>query len=197
MQMQILVGGYLYTNCYMAWSDGSETCILVDPGFDAESILEKVRAAGKKVEAIFLTHTHHDHVFGVKDIVEATGCKVYVCKEELEIGHKTQPRDICATDFYGEGDEVTAAGLTFRVLHTPGHTAGGVCLLTEDVMFSGDTLFAGTCGRTDLASGSPAQMRESLNRLAALEGNYKVFPGHGESTELDFERRLNPYMYSL
>lgn len=197
MHITTIVGGSLYTNCYMAWEDGSDTCVLVDPGFDPEQILEQVRCAGKKVEAILLTHTHHDHVFGVKGIVELTGCKVYVHKAELTIGHRTTPNDICATDFYDEGDEMTLAGIRFKVMHTPGHTAGGVCLITKEAIFAGDTLFAGTCGRTDLASGSPSQMRQSLARLRALEGNYRVLPGHGQDTDLDFERRLNPYMYSL
>ncbi len=197
MNMQTLVGGDLYTNCYLIWGDGSDTCALVDPGFDPEKIMERVRATGKQLEAILLTHTHFDHVFGVKKLVEMTGCKVYVHKAELEINHRYPSGDICATDFYDEGDNVAVAGLSLQVLHTPGHTVGGVCLLVEDTMFSGDTLFAGTCGRTDLASGNPAQMRQSLARLAALEGNYKVFPGHGESTDLNFERQLNPYMYSL
>lgn len=197
MNITTIVGGSLYTNCYMAWEEGSETCVLIDPGFDPEQILEQVRCAGKKVEAILLTHTHHDHVFGVKRIVEITGCKVYVHEAEMTIGHRTQPGDICQTDFYADGDVVTLAGITFKVMHTPGHTAGSVCLITKDVIFSGDTLFAGTCGRTDLASGSPTQMRDSLARLRALEGNFQVFPGHGQATELDFERRLNPYMFSL
>ncbi len=197
MNITTMVGGSLYTNCYMVWAENSETCVLIDPGFDPEQILEQVRAAGKKVEAIFLTHTHHDHVFGVKQIVGITGCKVYVCKEELSICHRTTPGDICATDFYADGDVVEAAGISFRVLHTPGHTAGCVCLITPEAIFSGDTLFAGTCGRTDLASGNPAQMRQSLTRLSQLEGDYQVFPGHGQSTNLDFERRLNPYMHGL
>ena len=197
MNVQPIVGGSLYTNCYLVWKDDADTCVLVDPGFDPEQIMEKVRATGKKLEAILLTHTHHDHVFGNKGIVEMTGCKVYVHEAELTISHRTTPGDICATDFYKDGDGVEVAGITFKVVHTPGHTAGCVCLLAEDTMFSGDTLFAGTCGRTDLASGSPTQMRESLAKLRALEGNYRVLPGHGHETDLDFERRLNPYMFSL
>lgn len=197
MKIQTIVGGSLYTNCYMAWEEGFDTCVLVDPGFDPEQILEQVRCAGKKVEAILLTHTHHDHVFGIKGIVEATGCKVYVHPEELTIPHRVKSGDLCVTDHYEDGDEMTLAGIHFRVMHTPGHTIGGVCLITDEVIFSGDTLFAGTCGRTDLVSGNPAQMRQSLARLRALEGNYRVLPGHGQDTDLDFERRLNPYMYSL
>ncbi len=197
MNITTIVGGSLYTNCYMVWGKSSETCVLIDPGFDPEQILEQVRGVGKKVEAIFLTHTHHDHVFGVKQIAALTGCRVYVCREELSIKHRVTSGDICATNFYADGDEVVGADITFRVMQTPGHTAGSVCLITAGAIFSGDTLFAGTCGRTDLASGDPAQMRRSLARLSAIEGNYKVFPGHGQATDLDSERRLNPYMFGL
>ncbi len=197
MNMQTIVGGSLYTNCYLVWQDNKESCVLIDPGFDPEQIMEQVRATGKKLEAILLTHTHFDHVFGVKGLVEMTGCKVYVHKEELQINHQYPSGEICATDFYDEGDTVEAAGISFKVLHTPGHTTGSVCLLADGVMFSGDTLFAGSCGRTDLAGGSPSQMRQSLARLCQLEGNCAVFPGHGEATELAFERRMNPYMFCL
>ena len=98
------------------------------------------------------------------------------------------------TDNYEEGDVLSLGGLTIRVMHTPGHTPGGVCLLCEDVMFSGDTLFAGTCGRTDLPGSSYKDMWASLARLAALETDYKVLPGHGESSVLSMEKRLNPYL---
>ena len=98
------------------------------------------------------------------------------------------------TDPYAEGKVLTLAGLTLRVLHTPGHTPGSVCLCCEDAMFSGDTLFWGSCGRTDLPGGSRRAMKASLQRLKALEKNYTVYPGHGASTTLDAERSNNPYM---
>lgn len=194
MQILTITGGSLYTNCYMAWQDGSETCILVDPGFDGEAILEQVRSQGKQVEAILLTHGHFDHVGGVKAIAEATGCRVFIHEADLALPNKLTLGTIPCTDHYAEGEELSLAGLTLRVMHTPGHTPGGVCLVCEDVIFSGDTLFAGTCGRTDLPGGSYAQIHESLNRLAALEGDYQVLPGHGESTNMELERRCNPYM---
>ena len=194
MKIITITGGSLYTNCYMAYAEDSDTCVLIDPGFDAEQILEKVRAQGKTLEAVFLTHGHFDHIGGVKDIAAQTGCRVYIHEADLALPSQLTVGTVPATDHYDEGDTVTAAGLTFRVLHTPGHTPGGVCLLCEEAMFAGDTLFAGTCGRTDLPGSSPKQMRESLSRLAKLEGNYRVLPGHGIYSTLDMDKRTNPYL---
>ena len=194
MKIITITGGSLYTNCYMAYAEDSDTCVLIDPGFDAEQILEKVRAQGKTLEAVFLTHGHFDHIGGVKDIAAQTGCRVYIHEADLALPSQLTVGTVPATDHYDEGDTVTAAGLTFRVLHTPGHTPGGVCLLCEEAMFAGDTLFAGTCGRTDLPGSSPKQMRDSLSRLAKLEGNYRVLPGHGIYSTLDMEKRTNPYL---
>ena len=193
MEVLTITGGSLYTNCYMVWGEGTG-CILVDPGFEGAQILEQVRSRGKQVEAVLLTHGHFDHIGGAKAIAGETGCKVYIHRADLELPSKLTTGTIPATDYYEEGDVLNLAGLTLRVMHTPGHTPGGVCLVTEDVIFSGDTLFAGTCGRTDLPGGSYNQIHESLTRLAALEGDYRVLPGHGEATTLAMERRLNPYM---
>ena len=102
--------------------------------------------------------------------------------------------DLFYTDSYGDGDELTVAGVHFLVMHTPGHTPGSVCLLAQNHMFSGDTLFSGSCGRTDLPGGSWETIRNSLRRLASLETDYFVHPGHGESTTLDNEKMYNPYM---
>ena len=98
------------------------------------------------------------------------------------------------TDTYGDGDLITTAGLTLQVIHTPGHTPGSVCLLCEDALFSGDTLFAGSCGRTDVPGGDFSQIQRSLQRLAALPGDFRVFPGHAESSTLQRERQYNPFM---
>ena len=98
------------------------------------------------------------------------------------------------THTYGEGDVLNLAGLSIRVIRTPGHTQGSVCLLVEDAMFSGDTLFEGSCGRTDLPGGDWAQILQSLKRLKGLSGDYKVYPGHGDATTLSAEQMYNPYM---
>lgn len=197
MEIRNLKLGSYQTNCYIAWGEGATDCIVVDPGFEPERVLEQVRHLGKTVAAILLTHGHFDHVGGVKQIAAETGCRVYICKEDLMLNPMLTDGAIYCTDTYAEGDALHLAGLTLQVLNTPGHTPGCVCLVCEDVIFSGDTLFAGTCGRTDLPGGSMAQMRKSLARLKALPENYRVLPGHGEDSTLDEERVYNPYLQGL
>lgn len=193
--MQIItmpVGAY-QTNCYMVWGEGDK-CVLIDPGYEANTLLEQVEKQGKTLEAILLTHGHFDHVGAVRDITAETDCKVYIHSQELTLPEALTAGKLYYTDTYDEGDTVNAAGLTFKVLRTPGHTPGGVCLLCGDAMFCGDTLFAGSCGRTDFPGGDYATMKCSLGRLSSLKGNYRVFPGHGEDTTLDLERKTNPYL---
>ena len=193
MELKTFPIGSLQTNCYMVWEDGSDTCILIDPGYEPELLLEQVRLQRKTLEAILLTHGHFDHVGGVKQIAAETGCKVYICAEELKQPLRYSD-GLHYTDTVAEGDVLALAGLTLQVLHTPGHTPGCVCYLCGDTLFSGDTLFAGTCGRTDLPGGDFKAIQASLQRLAALEGDLRVLPGHGMASALDIERRYNPYM---
>lgn len=190
------IGSY-QTNCYMVYNDGSDRCILIDPGYEPEWLLEQAFHEVKKIEAILLTHGHFDHVGGVKHIAAETGCRVYICKEDLDLNPMITDGVIYYTDVYADGDTLELAGLKLRVIQTPGHTPGCVCLVCEDTIFSGDTLFAGTCGRTDLPGGSSWEMRQSLTRLAALEGDYRVLPGHGHESTLEAERRSNPFMQGL
>lgn len=182
--------GAYQTNCYLVWGEGSDRCVIIDPGYESEEIWKQ--AQGKTVEAILLTHGHFDHVGGVNALADKTGCPVYLHHADLSIpAQLTLP--LCQTEHYGDGDVLTLAGLSFRVLHTPGHTNGSVCLLTEDCIFSGDTLFAGSCGRTDLG-GDWATILQSLNRLKNLHGDYRVYPGHSDATTLEEERLYNPYI---
>ena len=196
MEMLAMSVGSYRTNCYMLWEN--DQCVLVDPGFEPELILEQVLCKNKKVAAILLTHGHFDHVGGVKHIAQETGCPVYIHELDANLPSRHTNGDIYHTHTYDEGDVLEIAGMTFRVLHTPGHTPGCVGLLCGDLMLSGDTLFAGTCGRTDIPPyGNPPQMKASLTRLKNLEGDYAVFPGHGHSSTLEEERKTNPYMYGL
>lgn len=194
LQIRTLPLGAYQTNCYLVWADTADTCVVIDPGYEAETVLAEAKRLGKAIEAILLTHGHFDHVGAVRDIVAETGCKVYLCEADLAMPTQLTAGPLYYTDLYGEGDVLKLAGLSFNVLHTPGHTPGSVCLLCEDTIFSGDTLFWGSCGRTDLPGGSWAAIQKSLKRLAALPGDFKICPGHGDDTRLDFERKMNPYM---
>ena len=194
MKVKTIPGGSLGTNCYMAWNENQDRCVLVDPGFDPEKILEKVRAKDLTVEAILLTHGHFDHIGGVKQIAMETGCKVFLHAGDLQLPSQLTLGMISYTDHYEDGDVLSMAGLEILVRHTPGHSPGSVCLICEDVIFSGDTLFAGTCGRTDFPGGDYCKIHESLKGLGAMEGQYTVLPGHGLPTTLERERRSNPYM---
>ena len=194
LTVQALVLGAYQTNCYIIHDQHAAGCCVIDPGYDPETILAALEAQGLTLEAILLTHGHFDHVGAVRELAADTGCQVYVCAEDLALPQQLTAGPLYHTQTYAEGSRLHLAGLDITVLHTPGHTPGSVCLQVEDALFSGDTLFAGSCGRTDLPGGSWDAMTRSLARLAALESNYWVLPGHGESTSLSEETKYNPYM---
>ena len=193
MTIRTLILGPLQVNCYILWE--TEQCLVIDPGFEPERVMKTCDELGLKIQAILLTHGHFDHVGGVKKIAEKTGCQVFLHPDELSLPPFITSGKLYYTDTYAEGDEITLAGMTFTVLHTPGHTPGAVCLHFGDHLFTGDTLFAGSCGRTDLPGGSFATIKASLKRLASLPGNASIYPGHGEETTLETERKNNPYIY--
>ena len=194
INIKTLALGAYQTNTYLVWEENSPTCVVIDPGYEPDTILDEAKKLGKEITAVLLTHGHFDHVGGVRELAAETGCPVYLHEAELSMPPQMTAGPLFYTNTYGEGDFVEAAGLSFKVLHTPGHTPGSVCLLCENAMFSGDTLFWGSCGRTDLPGGSWATIRKSLLRLAELCGDYDVYPGHGDATTLSFERKMNPYM---
>ena len=193
MTIRTLILDPLQVNCYILWE--TEQCLVIDPGFEPERVMKTCDELGLKIQAILLTHGHFDHVGGVKKIAEKTGCQVFLHPDELSLPPFITSGKLYYTDTYAEGDEITLAGMTFTVLHTPGHTPGAVCLHFGDHLFTGDTLFAGSCGRTDLPGGSFATIKASLKRLASLPGNASIYPGHGEETTLETERKNNPYIY--
>ena len=194
MTIKTLPLGSYQTNCYLVYEEDRDDCIVIDPGYSPEIVLREAKLLGKTVAAVLLTHGHFDHVGGVKGIAEATGCPVFLCEEELSMPPMFTAGPLYYTDTYEEGQLLSIAGLTLRVLHTPGHTPGSVCLACGDALFSGDTLFWGSCGRTDLPGGNWNTIRKSLLRLKGIEKNYTVYPGHGDATTLDGERENNPYM---
>ena len=194
LKIHTLPLGAYQTNCYIIHEGSKKKCCIIDPGYYADEILEYISGEGLEAEAILLTHGHFDHVGAVREIAAETGCKVYLHSADLDLPPMITAGKLYCTDTYGEGDRLELAGLTIGVLHTPGHTPGSVCLAAEGVLFSGDTLFAGSCGRTDLPGGDWDTICTSLTRLKEIKTNYRVLPGHGESTYLDNEKLYNPYM---
>ena len=186
--------GAYQTNCYILHQEDSSSCVVIDPGYTPEVILDFLAGKGLKLEAILLTHGHFDHVGAVRDLAAETGCQVYLNPDDLSMPPRMTAGPLYYTDTYSDGAPLSPAGIPFQVLSTPGHPPGSVCLIAENYLFSGDTLFAGSRGRTDLPGGSTRAIRESLRRLAALPQDYSVHPGHGESTTLAWEKQYNPYM---
>ena len=194
LKINVLPLGDYQTNCYILHNEESRDCVILDPGYEPEIIARFLEEKGLTLRAILLTHCHFDHVGAVRELAAQTGCRVYLCQKDLAMPPMLTNGPLYYTDTYADGDTVTQAGIPFRVLETPGHTPGSVCLITGENLFSGDTLFAGSCGRTDLPGGDSRAMRDSLRRLAALKENYNVYPGHGSASTLDREKQTNPYL---
>lgn len=194
IQIDTLTIGLYQTNCYIVRAQGSPTCVVIDPGYEPETVWNRVQALGLTLQAILLTHGHFDHVGGVKGLQREAGCPVYLHPADLTLPESLTAGPLEPTELLAEGQTLELAGLSFRVLSTPGHTAGSVCFCTEEAMFSGDTLFCQSCGRTDLPGGSWAEMRRSLKRLGALSYHGPVYPGHGPATHMDEERESNPWL---
>ncbi len=192
----LCLGSYA-TNCYIVRKAHSSQCVVIDPGYSPEQILKFLQQNGLSLQAILLTHGHFDHVGAVRSLAADTDCAVYLHEQELSLPAMMTDGALYYTHTYKEGDTLSLAGLTFRVLHTPGHTPGSVCLRTENILFSGDTLFAGSCGRVDFPGSSPKDMRQSLSRLSELQEDLTVYPGHAESTTLRWEQQTNPYMKGM
>ena len=190
LKIHVLPLGDYQTNCYIVHEENSTDCLIIDPGYEPEIISSYLEEKGLTPAAILLTHCHFDHVGAVKDLAAQYDCKVFLDKKELAMPPMLTNGPLYYTDGYGDGDTLTLAGIPIQVLETPGHTPGSVCLIMEDTLFSGDTLFAGSCGRTDLPCGDARAMRDSLRRLAALSENYRVCP----SSTLNREKKTNPYL---
>ena len=200
MQIHEIVVGPLKTNCYIVTSDMNHA-VIIDPGFDAEKIAAKVRELGAKPKFILLTHGHFDHigaVNGLKKIFPEMKSVILAEDEDIcldpsliskEIGVKTVPDML-----FADGDIVKLDDLTFRYMATPGHTKGCACIIVEDKIFSGDTLFSRGYGRTDLYGGSTRDMKNSLKKIGAIEGDYEIYPAHGPHTTLKTEKYANPYL---
>ena len=181
------------TNCYLVADEASKRCAIVDPGDPDPRILSTVRAEGWEVQCILLTHAHYDHTMGVPALrQELPGVPVYVHPGDAEMPKPFfRIEEMGELTFYQDGDHVQVGGVDLEVLHTPGHTPGGVTLKVGDVLLTGDTLFQGSMGRTDFEGGSYAEIMASLGRLGRLSGVYHVLPGHMGASTLEQERKTN------
>ena len=201
MKITSIQVGPIMTNCYLLCDETAGVCALIDPGDDAARVARLVEQSGCTLQYILLTHGHFDHTSAVRPLLEQyPDVPVYIHEKDAvdtERGEllfrKVGPEN---QRYYKEGDPLPLGGLTLRVLETPGHSEGSVCLLVEGqgVLFAGDTLFRCSCGRTDFAGGDYREMLQSLARLGNLPGSYRVSPGHDQPTTLDYERRVNPYV---
>lgn len=197
MLIKTLPVGHLDTNCYIVTNENTLECVVIDPGAESNTILDYLEDNKLTAKAIFITHGHFDHTTALPAVREGTGAPVYVCRKDTCAPGLHNMHRLTADDsfhYWSEGDEVSAAGMSFTVLETPGHSPGSVTIKCEDVLFTGDTLFRDSCGRTDLDGGDMAKILVSLLRLAALPGDYEVYPGHGDSTTLSRERSFNYYI---
>ena len=196
MLIKTIPVGQLETNCYVVTNENTLECVVIDPGDEANTILDYMESNHLHCRAILLTHGHFDHVGAVDTVAEETGARIYMNeRDDMRRSDDSHMRYSLPPDgkSYDDGDVVEEAGLSFRVMATPGHTPGGVTLICEDALFTGDTLFKGSCGRTDLPGGDMDMELASLRRICELPGDYEVYPGHMDMSTLEREREFNYY----
>lgn len=194
--------GSMDNNCSLIIDEKTNQSALVDCNEFSQKMIDMIGDTDLKY--ILLTHGHFDHIIGVKSVKEKYGAQVVISQEDepmlnssklsLAVFCNAPQNNVDADIIVKDGDEITLGETKIKVMATPGHTSGSVCYIAENCIFSGDTLFYCSCGRTDFPSGSHEQMMSSLQKLKALDGDYKVYTGHNNLTTLDFERKNNPYM---
>lgn len=192
------------TNCYFVYEEGSDKCVFFDPGAQGEYVYDKLAEAGLSVDAIYLTHGHFDHIEGCDALKAKSGAKIYALDKEAELIENPslnlssmfgRAYATKADELLRDGQMCEAAGLSFRVLATPGHTVGGCCYYFEEekLLIAGDTLFEESVGRTDFPTSKPADLLHSIRDvLFELPDDVRVFPGHGEPTTIGHEKEYNP-----
>ena len=198
--------GPIGTNCWLIMNQDTKEIIAVDPGGDAGIIVKAVRSLGGTLVDILLTHGHYDHILGLPGLLESFPVPVAACAEESEMlsdpginmsGYMGDGVSVKPDRLFTDNEEFTSAGLHCRVLHTPGHSRGSCCYYFDEhkILFSGDTLFRCSVGRSDLFGGNEEAILNSLHRLISeLPGETRVFPGHGPATTIEFEKRNNPFV---
>lgn len=186
--------GYMQNFCYLIGDEKTKECAVVDPAWDVDAIFKEAEKDNMKIVAAILTHTHFDHSNGVDEVTEKIKGPVYVHEKEAKYLKHLKGRIVETR----EGYALKIGEMEMSFLHTPGHTEGSQCILIGDLLLTGDTLFVGACGRSDLPGGSEIKMQGSLKRLAGLEASLKVFPGHAygdaQDSTIGHEKKTNPFM---
>ena len=199
--------GDVETNCYIVVNETSKECFIIDPGDDEEVLIAAIEEEKAVPKAILLTHAHFDHIYAVEPLAKKYGIPVYASEKEAQL--LGEPEMNCSAlygrevavvpeNYIEDGDIFEIAGIKIKGIHTPGHTKGSMCFYigSENTLFSGDTLFKGGVGRTDLPTGNTHLLLESLrDKIIVLPPETIIYPGHGPQTELDYEKRNNSYMY--
>ena len=204
MKIEKLVEPNFGENVYILIDENTKKCAVVDPGGIETKILNYIKSNGLELEYILLTHGHGDHIGAVKNIKSKTNAKVVAHNDEKELLLDKKKnlsymmhcgaQELDADIYVNDKEKLSLGDLKLTFIHTPGHTKGGMCIRVNDDMFTGDTLFAGSIGRTDLYGGDYKQLEKSLTKLSRYENNVKVHPGHGPSSTLGTEKSTNPYM---
>lgn len=206
MDLQEMTLGQVQTNCYLIGNEKTKEAVVIDPADEGAYIAKRLRSLGYELKAILLTHGHFDHITGAEELRSLTGAEIYAYEGEKEL--LADPKLNCSSiaghtvslipdKFFKDEDQLELAGFTFEVLFTPGHTSGSVCfyLKSEGILFSGDTLFQESVGRSDLPTGNGRRLVKSVNeRLLPLGEDILVYPGHGEDTTIGYEKRYNYYL---
>lgn len=204
MKIEKIVEPYFGENMYILVDEKTKKCAVVDPGGAKDKILNYIKSNLLQLEYILLTHAHGDHIGAVNYIKSQTGAKVVANSEEKELlldnrknlsySMHCGPQEVDADIYVNDKDKLDLGELRLSFIHTPGHTKGCMCIRVNNEMFTGDTLFAGSIGRTDLYSGNYKQIEKSLKKLSKYEDNINIYPGHGPNSTLGIEKVSNPYM---
>jgi glyoxylase-like metal-dependent hydrolase (beta-lactamase superfamily II) len=202
---RILVGSFR-ENCYYMYREGSQEAVVIDPGDDGQAIYRKLADKGLVVKVILLTHGHFDHILGCEALRKVSGAAIYAMETEKVIledaGNNlsrrfASPCTLHAEHYFKDGDRLSLCGMDFQVIGVPGHTIGGCCFYLEEegILLSGDSLFRESVGRTDHPTGDTEQLITAImDKLLVLPGKTKVYPGHGETTTIEHEKRYNPFL---
>lgn len=204
MILERLIVGPLEENTYIIGDELTKQAIVIDPGDEPDRIIEIIKDRGLHVHSIICTHTHFDHVGAVGDIKKTTGARILIHKDDQQIYETAKDQaafwgydvdDVPLPDgFIDEGDNIQVGSINFRVMHTPGHSPGGICLYGDGVLITGDTLFKGSVGRTDFPGGSKEDLKKSFRRLLGLPENTKIFSGHGAESTVGMEKKTNYFV---